>query len=201
MDDDRRLLRALARREKPAWAEVYDRHVRDIYGFVFHLAGGDVGLAEEIHQEVWLAALEGIERFDVRSGRFRDWLLGIARHRISRHFRGVARISYANVRLWGSGPELAGLPPPEQLEDLERSEVIRAALLCMIPEQRHVLLEKYVEGRSVAEIAGRTGKSAKAVESLLTRARERLRGLLRHYFSHTDQGVRHEPYDHSRPRG
>jgi RNA polymerase sigma-70 factor, ECF subfamily len=201
MDEDRRLLRALARREKPAWAEAYDRHVRDIYGFVYHLTGGDIALAEEIHQEVWLAALEGIERFDVRSGRFRDWLMGIARHRVSRHFRGMARVSYATVRGWGSGPELAGLPPPEQLEDLERAEVIRAALVCLLPEQREVLLAKYVEGRSVAEIAGRTGKTAKAIESLLTRARERLRGLLRHYFSHTDQGVSHEPYDRNPSRG
>jgi RNA polymerase sigma-70 factor, ECF subfamily len=201
MDEDRRLFKALALREKTAWAEVYDRHVRDIYGFVYHLSGGDIALAEEVNQEVWLAALEGIERFDVRSGRFRDWLMGIARHRVSRHFRGVARVSCANVRLSGSGPELAGLPPPEQLEELERAEVIRAALICMIPEQRDVLLQKYVEGRSVAEIAGCTGKSSKAVESLLTRARERLRSLLRHYFSHTDQGVRHEPYDRRPPRG
>jgi RNA polymerase sigma-70 factor (ECF subfamily) len=200
MDEDRRLARALARHEKSAWAEVYDRHVRDVYGFVYHLTGGDAGLAEEIHQEVWLAALEGIERFDVRSGRFRDWLLGIARHRVARHFRGVARVSDATVRLRGSGPELAGLPPPEQLEDLERAEVIRAALVCMIPEQREVLVQKYVEGRSVADIAEHTGKTAKAVESLLTRARERLRGLLRHYLSHSDQGVRHEPSER-RPRG
>jgi RNA polymerase sigma-70 factor, ECF subfamily len=195
MDEDRRLLRALSRREKAAWAEVYDRYVRDLYGFVQHLAGGDVALAEEIHQEVWLAAIEGIERFNIRSGRFRDWLMGIARHRVSRHFRGIARVSYATVHSSGSGPELAGLPPPEQLEDLERAEVIRAALLCMVPEYRDVLLQKYVEGWSVAEIAERTGRTAKSVESLLTRARQRLRGLLRHYVAHNDQGVRHEPVD------
>ncbi len=169
MDEDRRLLAALARREKPAWAEVYDRHVRDVYGFVHHLSGGNVAVAEEILQEVWLAALEGIERFDGRAGRFRDWLFGIARHRVMLHFRSTARVSYATVRGWGWGPEPAGLPPPEQLEEVERADVIRAALVCMIPEQRDVLLEKYVDGRSVAEIAARSGKSAKAVESLLTR--------------------------------
>jgi DNA-directed RNA polymerase specialized sigma24 family protein len=72
MDEDRRLLMALARHEKAAWAEVYDRHVRDLFGFVYHLTGGDRAVAEEIHQEVWLAALEGINRFNVRNGRFRD---------------------------------------------------------------------------------------------------------------------------------
>jgi RNA polymerase sigma-70 factor (ECF subfamily) len=201
MEEDRRLLAALARREKIAWAEVYDRYVRDVYGFVYHLAGGDLALAEDVHQEVWLAALEGIDRYDTRSGRFRDWLMGIARHRVSRHFRGLARVSYATVRGWGTGPDLAGLPPPEQLEELERAEVVRAAMICMVPDQRDVLVAKYIDGRSMAEIADRMGKTAKAVESLLTRARERLRGLLRHYFSHMEQGVRHEPSDRRPPRG
>ena len=195
MDEDRRLLEALARREKAAWAEVYDRHVRDLYGFVHHLAGGDIALAEEIHQEVWLAALEGIERFDVRSGRFRDWLMGIARHRVSRHYRTKSRVSNASVRGWAPRTEFAELPPPEQLEDLERADVIRAALLCLSPEHRDVLLKKYIEGWSVAAIAEGAGRTVKAVESQLTRARERLKGLLGHYLSHTEQGVRHEPTD------
>jgi RNA polymerase sigma factor (sigma-70 family) len=45
-------------------------------------------------------------------------------------------------------------------------------------ESRELLLAKYVDGQSVAEIAGHLGKSVKAVESALTRARERLRALL-----------------------
>ena len=48
-----------------------------------------------------------------------------------------------------------------------------------------MLVEKYVEELSVAEIVGRIGKSPKAVESLLTRAREQFRALLRMYFSDT----------------
>jgi RNA polymerase sigma-70 factor (ECF subfamily) len=113
----------------------------------------------------------------------------------------MARVSYGTIPGWGPRAEFAELPPPELLEDLERAYVIRAALLCLSPEHRDVLLKKYLEGHSVAEIADRTGRTAKAVESLLSRARERLRALLRHYFSNTDQGVRHEPYDQSPPRG
>ena len=82
MNDERRLLRALARRDRAAWATIYDRHVRDLFGFVYHLVGGDRSLAEDLHQEVWLAALEGIERYDGQAGRFRDWLMGIARSRL-----------------------------------------------------------------------------------------------------------------------
>jgi RNA polymerase sigma factor (sigma-70 family) len=79
--------------------------------------------------------------------------------------------------------------------------VIRAALLCLSPEHRDALLQKYIDGWSVAAIAERTGRTAKAVESLLTRARERLKELLRHYLSGTEQGVRHEAPDRKQPRG
>jgi DNA-directed RNA polymerase specialized sigma24 family protein len=51
-------------------------------------------------------------------------------------------------------------------------------------------VDKYVEELSVAQIAARTGKSPKAVESLLSRAREQFRALLRWYV--TDSSCRNE---------
>ena len=54
------------------------------------------------------------------------------------------------------------------LELGERADVVRAALFCLNNDHRRVLMDKYAEGLSVAEIAGRTGRSAKAVESLLS---------------------------------
>ena len=201
MNDERRLLRAIARRDRAAWATIYDRHVRDLFGFVYHLVGGDRSLAEDIHQEVWLAALEGIDRYDVRTGQLRDWLMGIARHRVARHFRGASAAGAGSLFDWGSVLETNGLPPPEQLEGLERADVVRAAMLRLGPDQRDVLLKKYVEGSSVLEIARHTGRSAKAVESLLSRARGQLRELLRPYLSHTIRGVSHEPTGLKPPRG
>jgi RNA polymerase sigma-70 factor (ECF subfamily) len=93
------------------------------------------------------------------------------------------------------------LPPPQQLESLERAAVIRAALFRLTEDYRDVLVKKYVDGFSVREIADRDGRSTKAVESLLTRARERLRELLRPYFVYRTQGACHEPTDLEQPRG
>jgi RNA polymerase sigma-70 factor, ECF subfamily len=199
MDDEHRLLRALARRDRAAWSALYDHHVQEVFGFIYHLVGGDRHLAEELHQEVWLAALEGVDHFDARRGRFRDWLLGIARHRVSRRYRGRFSRSLEALAERAVQVQTVALPPPEQLEGLERADVIRAALLRLNLSYRDVLLKKYVEGLSVHEIAGRTGRSAKAVESLLSRARERLRELLRPYFVHLTQGDRHEPADLKQP--
>lgn len=181
-ENEQRLVRALLRREHEAWTALYDQHVRAVFGVAYHLSGGDRALAEEVSQEVWAAAIEQVEQFDSARGNLRGWLLGIARHRALRK-RRRGRV------LVGQPPpeEASGSPgPPDQLEGLERAEVVRAALLCLEDDRRQVLLEKYVERHSVAEIAARTGRTAKAVEALLSRARAELRGLLAPYTTNPD---------------
>jgi RNA polymerase sigma-70 factor, ECF subfamily len=191
MDDERRLLREMARRDRSAWAVMYDRHVSDVFGVVYHLLGGDRGAAEDVCQEVWLLAIDRFDGFDVSRGAFRNWLLGIARHRALHHHRRIATLA-ANADT--DGPSEA-LPPLDLLELRERADVVRAALLCLDSDHRRVLQDKYAEGLSVTEIADRTGRSAKAVESLLSRARSRLRELLQPYFSSPTGEERHEPID------
>jgi RNA polymerase sigma-70 factor (ECF subfamily) len=170
---------------------MYDRHVGDVFGLVCHLLGGDRDATEDVCQEVWLIAIESFDRFDAGRGRFRDWLLGIARHRALRHRRRVAGLNPDDQDV---GPSEA-LPPPDLLEIVERADVVRGALLCLENDRRRVLIDKYVGGCSVADIAAQTGRSAKAVESLLSRARAQLRGLLRPYFSTPTEGERHESTD------
>ena len=89
--------------------------------------------------------------------------------------------------------------PPEALEGVERADMVRAALLCLHDDGRRALLDKYAEGLSVAEIAASTGRSAKAVESLLSRARRQLRVLLEPYFIHSTGGQRRATTDARTP--
>ncbi len=191
MDDELHLVRAMARRDRSAWDAMYDRHVGDVFAVIYHLVGGDRQAAEDLNQEVWLLAIEQFDRFDDKRGDFRDWLLGIARHRVFRHYRR------ATVQAVEGRPDRLSddLPPPELLEGRERAEVVRAALVCLHDGSRNMLLAKYAEGLSVAEIATRSGRSAKAVESLLSRARRQLRILLEPYFSHSTGGQRHAATD------
>jgi RNA polymerase sigma-70 factor (ECF subfamily) len=59
--------------------------------------------------------------------------------------------------------------------DVDRAESIAAALAALPEHYERVLQAKYVDGRSVQEIAEDSGQSFKAVESLLTRARQAFR--------------------------
>src|SRR6185295_13663103 len=78
---------ALKRRDRCAWNQAYNLHVNNVYAFVAHLVGGDRMVAEEIHQETWLAAIDHIKQFSLERGELQGWLLGIARRQVAMHFR------------------------------------------------------------------------------------------------------------------
>ena len=80
-DNESHLIRDVTRRDRALWAAMHDRHVGAVFGLVDHLVGRDRAVAEDVNQEVWLLAIEQIDRFDPSRGGFRDWLLGIARRR------------------------------------------------------------------------------------------------------------------------
>ena len=89
-DDETSRIAALARRDAAAWSAAVDRHLGEVYGVAFHLCGGDRAVAEEVTQQTWLAAIDGIARCDPARGTFRNWLLGIARTRVALYFRRAA---------------------------------------------------------------------------------------------------------------
>jgi len=184
----KKLHELLQNRDAAAWDEIYKEHVRELYGFAFRLMRGDPQTAADVFQDTWLDAISHIEQFDPKRGELRSWLFGIARRRVALHWRQRLARSGTDVVSHSGIPVEAldgAVVPDDVLEHLEQAAVVQASLLALPPERRQVLLEKYVEELSVAQISARTGKSPKAVESLLSRAREQFRALLRRYFSDT----------------
>lgn len=185
----KKLHESLQNRDASAWDEFYEQNVHEMYGFVFRLVRGDPQIAADVLQDTWLDAIRHIEQFDPERGELRSWLYGVARRRVALHWRQrLARSgTVAAVSEETSFESLDGaVVLDDVVEHLEQAAVVQASLLALPPERRQVLIDKYVDELSVAQIAARTGKSPKAVESLLTRAREQFRTLLRWYFSDTE---------------
>src|SRR5439155_366364 len=125
-----------------------------------------------------LEAIDAIEQYEPARGELRAWLFGIARRRVALYWRRrLSRQAAALDESWELAVDGA-LLPNDAMQELERAEAVQAALLVLSDDRRRVLTDKYVEDLSVEEIARRNGKTAKSVESLLSRARDELRSLL-----------------------
>ncbi|HEX4145596.1 MAG TPA: RNA polymerase sigma factor [Pirellulales bacterium] len=183
-DADRSLVHELKMRQRAAWARTYDSHAGDVFNFIAHLLRGDRAAAEEIHQNTWLAALAGIDGLDVERGELRTWIFGIARRQVALHFRrlGQSRLEAIGDDAAVSLPDDNALLPLDVIGTIERGDAVRAALAELEADARGVLLGKYVDGLSVNQLADEFCRSPKAIESLLSRARTRMRQLLAWYF-------------------
>jgi RNA polymerase sigma-70 factor (ECF subfamily) len=126
----------------------------------------DRALAEDLLQDTFCDALRARERRGEIANE-RAWLYGIARHRALRALRRGRRFQRALLRLGGSGPETQ-----------EGDEAV-VALLDVLerelsPEQRALVLLRYVHGFQAAELAEMTALSPEAVRQRLSRGRARL---------------------------
>lgn len=165
----------VARGDLDAGRELFGRHAEELYRFAHHRLA-DRGAAEDVVQETFLAALDRIGTFDGR-GSLSAWLRGIAKHRIADHFR--RRPMGLSEALLDADGEIDSILarvsreelPDSALEAKETAELVDATLASLPPEYARALVAKYVEGRSTAELAAEGGRTNKAAESLLLRAR------------------------------
>jgi RNA polymerase sigma-70 factor (ECF subfamily) len=179
--EDRLLASRAAAGSEAALATLYDRYSDPLFAFIYHRLNGKRADAEDVFQDTWLAALHSLRAFRGQTKLF-FWLCGIARHKIADHYpRRALVLDAGNPAM--SGERLSTLVDQAPLtEDLvaridTRTLVVKA--LALLPEEyRAALLARYVNGQSVGEIAEDLGKTYKAAESLLSRARTRMREAL-----------------------
>jgi RNA polymerase sigma-70 factor (ECF subfamily) len=126
---------------------------------------------EDLVSETFLAAIQSIHTYDASKGNVYGWLLGIARNKLSDYRRRTAREGDA---AWAEASTAAcgdvGTPEANLIRAETRDAVIRV-LDALADEERLVLEWKYVESLSVREIAQRLGRTEKAIEAILYRAR------------------------------
>jgi RNA polymerase sigma-70 factor (ECF subfamily) len=172
---ERALRRAVLAGDESAWRAWYDECFDALFAYVLWRCAGLRDVADEVVQETWLTAVRRVRHFDPAAGPFAAWLRGIAAHLLRNRFRRARRHAALAPALC---PQLAG-PAPEQADAVamrrERAERVALALAELSERHEAVLRAKYLEGRAVADIAAEWRQTPKAVESLLTRAREAFR--------------------------
>jgi len=167
------LRRAVLAGDENAWRvwclEVFDELDR----FIIWRCGGRRNEADDIVQETWLTAVRQIRSFQPRQGSFLSWLRGIAANVRRNQLRNARRMSQ---RVSTTDGKLCDAAQAEKDPvDRERNKQIAAALDGLLERQESVLRAKYFDELSVADIAAAWNESPKAIESLLSRARDAFR--------------------------
>jgi len=192
---DAQLMARVAAGDQEAFAAVYDRHVRAVYGSVLRYLG-DPGAAEDVVQETYLAVWTRPDSYAAGAGSLIGWLLAIARHRAIDRLRAAARRpqlvgltpsptdgSQSDIeRLLAQGRPVAFAAADDEPADLaERGwvrAVVRTALEGMSEPERRALELAYDDGLSQAEIAERLGWPLGTVKTRTRRGLLRLRAML-----------------------
>ncbi len=161
--DDRALIEA-AKRDPGRFAELYELNFERVYAYVVRRVR-DRSTAEDVTAEVFHHALAGLEGFEWRGAPFSAWLFRIAANEIADRA----------VQLGREGRSPEDLPGGEDPERTEQTATLFRLVRELPDDQRTVLEMRFVEGRSVREIAAHLGRSEGAVKQLQFRAVRSLR--------------------------
>ena len=134
----------------PDLEELYDTHHRLALALAYRIVGSQAE-AEDVIQEVFLAAWRAGHTYDAARGSVRTWLLTMVRHRAIDVLRGRGRRPLCVLREdldWADDGDLAG-----QVARNVDGQMVRRATASLSPEQREVIELAYFAGLSHSEIA------------------------------------------------
>jgi RNA polymerase sigma-70 factor, ECF subfamily len=173
--DDRKLVAAILEKDRKATADFVAKYADQVYLYIRSRLIPRLDLVDDLVQDVFLAAWENLTTYRGDSP-LGSWLQGIARHKVENYYRASLR---AALPLEEAGSEAAEVMMDVDLEeflDRERLQQKTQSILATLPEAYSlVLIWRYWEQCSAQQMAIRTGKSEKAIERLLARAREMFR--------------------------
>jgi RNA polymerase sigma-70 factor, ECF subfamily len=166
-DADERLLVEAAQRDPSKFAELYERHFDRVYAYVV-LRVRRRDTAEDVTSDVFHKALAALPHYEWRGAPFGAWLIRIAGNVIVDRWKRWSRETAGAELL----PEQIAEPEVERVDQLARVFTLVDALPA---DQRTVIVERYVEERSIREVAARLGRSEGAIKQLQFRALQALR--------------------------
>ena len=166
MSSEKTLLELARKYDEQALAEVYDTYSPGIYRYATRLLG-DQDLAEECVAETFSRFLIAVKRGKGPRNYLQAYLYRVAHNWITDQYR---RGPAPTVEL---EPELhtnPGLEPEQAFKVNAEQEEIRAALQKLTPDQRQVIVLKYMQGWRNREIAKSMQKPVGAIKALQHRA-------------------------------
>jgi len=178
---DERLVIALDVRDERALEAIYDRYGDYVYSICLRMVG-DVQLAEDLSQEVFLRLWRRPDLYDVSRGRFLTWLLSVARNRAIDERRSRGRRFRHETPPSENSEEILESVPTSETRDMavlsEERVVVQRALATLPPEQRLAIQLAYFGGYTQQEIAEGLHQPLGTVKTRIRLGLHKLRQLL-----------------------
>jgi RNA polymerase sigma-70 factor (ECF subfamily) len=162
-----------AKKDPLAFALLYERYVDKIYQYIYYRTGNRQE-AEDLTARTFFRALDRLDSYTYRGLPFSAWLYRIAHnlvanwHRDQKH-REMIPLDELVVKSKGQRA------PERWVERREGEEALRQAINRLNPDRQQLLILKFVEGVSNAEVGKVMGRSEGAIKSLYHRTLVALR--------------------------
>jgi RNA polymerase sigma-70 factor (ECF subfamily) len=160
---DERLLIEAAQQDPARFADLYELNFERVYAYVVKRVQ-DRAESEDLTAEVFHQALANLKRFEWRGIPFAAWLFRIAANLISDRWQRSGR-EVGDEESIG-----AAQVSPVEIEEVERRATLFRLVETLPAEQKRVVLLRFVEQKSIKEVASAIRKTEGAVKQLQFRA-------------------------------
>jgi RNA polymerase sigma-70 factor (ECF subfamily) len=168
---DAALVKAAQAGDASAFGQLYERYRDPVFRYCLSRTGAKHE-AEDLVADVFIRAMEALDRYEDRGLPFVAYLFRIARNAaIDKSRRTRPDMSIDELV---NHPESGQNVEAEAARSIER-DVLFNAMSKLKPDYREVLLLRFVEGYGAADVGRMTGRSEGAVRTLQHRAIDRLR--------------------------
>jgi RNA polymerase sigma-70 factor (ECF subfamily) len=160
-------LKRAAQGDQEAFGVLYERYVSRIYSYIYYRTGNQHD-AEDLTARVFFRAMRHIENYTDRGLPLSAWLYRIAHNLVANWHRDNSRrkvIPLDEIILVRQSGEL----PEAVLIDIEEKESLLQVIHQLPPDRQQLIILKFVEHMSNAEIGQVMGRSEGAVKSLYHR--------------------------------
>jgi RNA polymerase sigma-70 factor (ECF subfamily) len=163
-----------AKTDPEAFGLLYEQYIDRIYNYVYYRTGNHHD-AEDLTAKVFFQAMNHIPRYVQRGAPFSSWLYRIAHNLVANWHRDRSRRKVVSLdRLAAVGrQEDSGLF--QKVVHGERRDAVRAAMRRLPADRQQLLILKFVERLSNAQIGQIMGRSEGAIKSLYHRTLVALR--------------------------
>jgi RNA polymerase sigma-70 factor (ECF subfamily) len=168
---DERLLIEAAQRDPARFADLYELNFERVYAYVVKRVR-DRSESEDLTAEVFHQALANLKRFEWRGIPFAAWLFRIAANLISDRWQKSGR-EVTDEESIGSAQV-----SPVEIEEVERRATLFRLVDTLPAEQKRVVVLRFVEQKSIREVASAICKTEGAVKQLQFRALSTLKARM-----------------------